>query len=117
AILKSSWKHLPYWESSVWLPLEGGQSKPLIVKIGEWPTLVGTSHGLLGDLREIAEKSDMHLGKKPEHFDLMRSDPNSYYALHVANLDMGTTLQWIWLAYATGAELAISHGKPLWQTS
>ena len=114
AIDESKWRYLPYWQGSVWLPLATSRP-PVVVNNGDWPIFIGTCAGLLDDLNEIAKKSDMRLGERPEHFDLMLNDPKRFYGVEWDAFGVETTIRWIWLAYATGAERAVAENKPLWQ--
>jgi hypothetical protein len=114
AIENSKWKNLPYWLQSVWLPLEGINVHPAVVKIEGTPTLIGTAAGLVNNLDEIANAADIGLKQKPNNFDLMMSDLKSFYSLKVGDLDEETTLRWLWNSYYEGAKLALQHNRPVW---
>jgi hypothetical protein len=110
----SVWKNLPYWTQTIWLPLENGEMGSKLVEEATNPTLICTASGLLSDLKQIAEKSDLKLGKKPKGFDLMLSDASAFYAKKNFQLDEDSTILWVWLSLQTGAELALKNNMPLW---
>jgi hypothetical protein len=115
AIDKSRWRNLPYWQHSIWLPLKGRKLAPIVAQVSGWPCLVGTASGLLDDLKDIAAISPKTLAEKPKSFDLMLSDPKTYFAQSTNALSEDETLCWIWHAYNFGAEQAIARSMPLWQ--
>jgi hypothetical protein len=110
----SMWKNLPYWTQTIWLPLENGEMGSKLVEEATNPTLICTASGLLSDLKQIAEKSDLKFGNKPKGFDLMLSDASAFYAKKNFQLDEDSTILWVWLSLQTGAELALKNNMPLW---
>lgn len=109
----SKWRHLPYWDGSIWFPLASSRL-PVVADIGG-PMFIGTYAGLLDDLHDIARKSDLRLGERPKYFDLMINSPKLFHEIAWDALDDETTIRWIWSAYTTGAQRAIAENRPLWQ--
>lgn len=114
AIDRSRWRNLPYWTDSIWLPLEIPNVVPEVVNLEGMPTLLGTTNGLLSDLAEVKALSTADLGTRPPFFDMMVNDPKAFGEVEDFSLDEKTTLQWVWLAFFTAAEMATQRNSPLW---
>ena len=74
----------------------------------------GSAYSLLANLAAISIASPYGLGTVPPHFDLMRTDPSSFYALQLDAFDEPTTLQWVWRALFAAATLSVEQNTPLW---
>jgi hypothetical protein len=77
AMTQSLWRHLPYWIESYWLPVRSDMA------VADQGGFLGSSCGLLANLADIAALSPHGLGTVPPHFELMRSDPQAFYALYL----------------------------------
>ncbi len=113
AIENSKWKQLPYWMTSIWLPL-GTPFGPSVLQIEGEPIFVGSAAGLKQDLNDIAKLSAHGLGTLPKHYELMRNDPKEFHNLDIESLDETSTLQWIWRVLFDASALAIEHQMPAW---
>jgi hypothetical protein len=113
----SRWKNLPYWLHAVWLPLNGETIEPVVWKDNAgWEVMISTATGLINDLQQISELSNMELGVKPGQFDLMLSDPPAFYK-STADITFSdkATLQWMWYAYFWAAQKSLQSSTPVWQ--
>jgi hypothetical protein len=106
----SKYRNMPWWEHSVWLPIEldhPGNLKHDIV-------FVGSCVALLRELRDLQNVSSFQLGVAPEGYQNMRADIRKFYQsiddLQLTEVDY---VRWIWLALRDGAELAIKHNSIL----
>jgi hypothetical protein len=108
ALARSRWRHLPYWIESYWLPVRSDTTSL------DGPVFFGSAYGLLANLAAIATTSPYGLGTVPPHFEMMRTDPRSFYALQLDAFDEQATLQWIWRALFEAATLSVERNIPLW---
>ena len=115
AIDRSRWRHLPYWLESCWVPLRSDATRVAAGKdTGGFPIFVGSAFALLDNLAEIASRSPYGLGQVPPHFELMRCDPDAFFALQVDTSDEPMMHRWIWRALFDGATLSIERNAPMW---
>jgi hypothetical protein len=71
---------------SYWLPVRSDTAT-------DGPVFFGSTYGLLTNLADMAAASPHGLGTIPEHFELMRADPKTFYALELDTFDEATMLQ------------------------
>ena len=111
AIEKSRFVQLPWWESSIWLPV--AFAPPTLLDDGS-PLFLGSCQALLAELEDVKSLSSWGLGQTPPGYDLMRADIKAFYRSDFKlNDDEPTIAQWIWKALYDGAEIAIRNSAPL----
>ncbi len=108
----SKFKNMPWWENSIWLPIE-------IEHVGvleDDPTFfVGSCRALLTELHSLQRASPLQLGSIPQGYGEMRTDIRKFYQSAAAiKLDEINCTHWIWRALHDGAEIAISENTVLW---
>jgi hypothetical protein len=110
AMMRSRWRHLPYWIESYWLPVRSDMA------VAHEGGFFGSSCGLLANLAEIAALSPHGLGTVPAHFDLMLSDLRAFYALDLNPVTESESamLQWVWRALFEAATLSVERNVPMW---
>jgi|GEM_PF-5118523 len=104
----SQWKNLPYWMNSLWLPIEHSSVLPVVLEANAETLFAGTASGLISDLEGIKAKSPERLGVAPPFFDLMVARRREFHQINI-HLDKTETLQWVWLAFRTAADMAVKE--------
>jgi len=107
---KSRYGNMPWWEHSIWLPVElrsgNLQADPTI--------FVGSCVALLRELRDLQDRSPLRLGSAPPGYQEMRADIRQFYRstndLHLTEEDC---VRWVWLVLRDGAELAMTQNTAL----
>ena len=108
----TSFKNMPWWDNSIWLPVEIEAPKSFE---GDDPTFIGSAPALLRELRTLQEASPLDLGRAPNGYEQMRADIGQFYRSdNEEQLDEPAIIQWIWRALHDGAELAIQARTVLW---
>ena len=97
-------KNMPYWENSIWLPIDFEPAGTL----EDDPTVfVGSAPALLRELTDLQQRSPLGLGASPNGYEQMRQDIRAFYRGHRASqLDESDTIRWIWRALFDGATIA-----------
>src|SRR5882762_6525596 len=65
AMERTRFRNLPWWLTSVWLPVLFQPPLEPAINMGGDPVFLGSSQGLVADLVEIQKVSDMSLGTVP----------------------------------------------------
>ena len=109
---KLKWKNFPWWDNSLWLPLEFDDPGGL----DDDPTFfVGSCQNLIAELDDLKRTSPLELGGVVTEYSDMRADFLKF-ARSNTRLDLRTEdcVRWIWRALHDGAELAIAQNAALW---
>jgi len=109
---KLNGKNFPWWDNSLWLPLEFDNPGGL----DDDPTIfVGSCQRLIAELDELKRTSPLQLGDVvTEYFD-MRADFLKFVRSNTELvLRTEDCVRWIWRALRDGAELAIAQNAALW---
>jgi hypothetical protein len=106
AMERTKFAHLPWWQTSVWLPVAFQPPKEPAIDMGGWPVFLGSCQGLLADLAAVQKISDMSLGTTPDGYDQMRADYRAFMRLGLEMTDERGIIQWVWKGLHDGAELA-----------
>jgi hypothetical protein len=113
ALEHTRFRHLPWWETSIWLPVTFQPPSEPAMKIDGWPVFLGSGQGLLSDLAEIRRLSDMSLGETPDGYDKMRADYGAFMRSRFELSDNRSVIQWVWRGLHDGAQLALSRSAPM----
>ena len=106
ALDRTRFRHLPWWQMSIWFPVAFQPPKePLLDKEG-WPVFLGSCQGLLDNLTEIQKLSNLNLGPPPSGYDEMPSDFTSFLDTDFSDVDERFLIQWVWRGLFDGATLA-----------
>ena len=105
--------HLPWWQTSVWLPVTFQPPKDPAIDMGGWPVFLGSCQGLLADLAEVQKLSDMTLGTTPDGYDAMRCDLRAWLRSGFELSDERAIIQWVWKGLHESAEIAVRTGSAL----
>jgi hypothetical protein len=105
-------KNFPWWDNSLWVPLEFDNPGML----DDDPTFfIGSCQRLIAELDELQRASPLRLGEVVPAYALMRAEylkfVRSDTELHLSADDC---VRWIWRALRDGAELAIAQNAALW---
>jgi hypothetical protein len=97
-------KNMPYWENSIWLPIDFEPAGTL----EDDPTVfVGSGPALLRELTDLQQRSPLGLGACPNGYEHMRQDIRAFYRdSRALQLDEADTIRWIWRALFDGATIA-----------
>ena len=111
----SKYRNMPWWDDSVWLPVE---FEPVTLEI-DAPFFVGSCVALLRELRDLQDISQIKLGSAPDRYDDMRADIRKFYRSIRSGAtfrltDVDDSVRWVWLALRDGAELAIKQNTVLY---
>jgi hypothetical protein len=115
AIDKTTYRNLPWWLQSVWLPLDFDPPKELASDEDD-PLFVGSCVKLLSELAEIRNKSDLDLGTVPDSYHAMRSDYGLWFRSVRDRDDVlseSDTIRWIWRSLNDGAEISKQECVPM----
>ena len=115
AIDKTTYRNLPWWIQSVWLPIEFDPPKDLASDADD-PLFVGSCVKLLSELAEIRNKSDLELGTVSDSYHVMRSDYGTWFRGAVDRDDVlseSDTIRWIWRSLHDGAEISKQKRVPM----
>lgn len=107
AITKTTFRSLPWWMESAWLPLD---LDPPIVEGG---TFIGSSIRLLDELMRIRKMSALDLAVRPADYADMREDYSKWFNTPHETMSEDDTLRWIWSALHEGAEISIEQQVPI----
>lgn len=109
---KLKWKNFPWWDNSLWLPLEFDNPGGL----DDDPTFfVGSCQRLIAELDELKQTSPLQLGDVVSEYSEMRADfPKVVRSNTELDLRTEESIRWIWRALRDGAELAIAQNTALW---
>jgi hypothetical protein len=114
---EARFRNLPWWENSIWLPVEfNPPEKPSIEENG-FPVFVGSSHRLLSELEEVQRSSPLALGTTPQGYDEMRSDLEGFYRSQFSLSEESSIIQWVWKGLYDAALIAIRERAPIWGMS
>jgi hypothetical protein len=114
AMDKTTYRNLPWWLQSVWLPIEFEPPKDIASDEGD-PLFVGSSVRLLSELAEIQDKSNLELGTVPNEYHVMCADYGTWLRSadgHDA-LSENDTIRWIWRSLSDGAEISKQKRVPM----
>lgn len=100
--------HLPWWQTSVWLPTAFVPPKDPPIDMDGWPVFLGSCQGLLADLSGVQKLSDMHLGTNPDGYDEMRADYKVFTRSGFEMSDERSIIQWVWKGLHDAAKLALN---------
>jgi hypothetical protein len=105
-------KNFPWWDNSLWLPLEFDESGRLD---DDESFFVGSCQSLIAELEELKRTSPLQLGEVVSHYSDMRTDFPKFVRSD-AKLDLSTEdcVRWVWRALRDGAELAMAQNAVLW---
>ncbi|EEF57730.1 hypothetical protein [Pedosphaera parvula] len=114
ALKSTRLKNLPWWETSIWLPLLfDPRPEPTVDSLGS-RSFLGSCPGLISELEDIQKKSDLDLGVTPPGYEEMRAAPEktqrSGFTLHG---DHRAAIQWVWKGLYDGAQLALRNSAPM----
>jgi hypothetical protein len=115
AMTKTSFRNLPWWLQSVWLPIEFEPPSELASDEGD-PTFLGSSVGLARELAKIKSMSSLELDAIPTSYAEMRKDYRSWVRSndnHYDALSEEETIRWIWNALSDAAQMSIERGMPI----
>jgi len=105
-------KNFPWWDNSLWLPLEFDDPGGL----DDDPTFfVGSCPRLIAELDDLKRTSPLRLGEVVPGYSDMRADYLKFVRSD-RDLDLSAEdcVRWIWRSLRDGAELAISENAALW---
>ena len=105
-------KNFPWWDNSLWLPLDFDDSGGL----EDDPTFfIGSCQRLIAELEELKRSSPLRLGDVVPEYSDMRADFVKFIRSDT-ELDLAADdcVRWIWRALRDGAELAIVQNSALW---
>jgi hypothetical protein len=104
-------KNFPWWDNSLWLPLEFDDPG----RLDDDATFVGSCQTLIAELDELKRISPLQLGDVVSEYSDMRADFLKFVRSDtVLDLRAEDCVRWIWRALRDGAELAIAHNAALW---
>ena len=104
-------KNFPWWENSLWVPLEFDNPGVL----DDDPTFIGSCQRLISELDDLQRASPLRLGEVVPAYDEMRADFVKFVRSDTElNLSADDCVRWIWRAFHDGAELAVSENAVLW---
>jgi hypothetical protein len=105
-------KNFPWWDNSLWLPLEFDDPGGL----DDDPTFfIGSCQRLIAELDELQRASPLRLGEVVPAYAEMRADYLKFVRSDTElDLSLDDCVRWIWRALHDGAELAISQNATLW---
>lgn len=109
AISATRFKHLPYWMSTVWIPIDFEQTSVLYAKTD--PLCIASSVGLLRNLEAIRALSPSSLGNPPECYGNEGGVPES------SPSPDDDCLRWVWYDLFQVGTLSLKHGAPVWGCS
>jgi hypothetical protein len=115
AMDKTTYRNLPWWLQSVWLPIEFDPPKDLASDEGD-PLFVGSCGQLLSELAEIQNRSDLELGTVPDAYHVMRSDHGTWFRGAPDRDDVlseSDTIRWISRSLNDGAEISKQKRVPM----
>jgi len=113
ALEHTRFRHLPWWQTSIWLPISFQPPPEPAMESDGWPVFLGSCQGLLADLAEIQKLSDMSLGATPEGYDAMRADHGAFMRSGFELSDDRSIIQWVWRGLHDSAEMALSRSSPI----
>jgi hypothetical protein len=113
ALEHTRFRHLPWWQTSIWLPIIFEPPREPAMESGGWPVFLGNCQGLLADLCQVQRLSDARLGSTPDGYEQMRADYRAFLRSGFELNDERTVLQWVWRGLQDGAEIAVSNSAPL----
>lgn len=105
-------RHLPWWQTSIWLPLEFQPPSDPAIDMDGWPIFLGSCQGLLADLTEVQKLSDMHLSATPSGYTNMRADYRAFMRSRFTMSDERSLIQWVWCGLHDAAQLGM-NGAPV----
>jgi len=105
---RTRFRHLPWWQTSIWLPVTFQPPPEPAIDMDGWPIFLGSCQGLLADLAEVQKLSDMKLGETPDGYDKMRADYRAFMRSRFTMSDERILIQWVWRGLHDGAKLAES---------
>ncbi len=108
AMERTKFRHLPWWQTSIWLPVEFQPPKDPAIDMDGWPIFLGSCQCLLADLAEVKKLSDMNLGATPDDYLKMRADYKAFMRSDFSLSDERILIQWIWRGLYDGAELGMN---------
>jgi hypothetical protein len=114
ALKSTRLKNLPWWETSIWLPLPfEPRPEPTIDSLGS-RSFLGSCQGLIAELEDIQRKSDLDLGTTPPGYEEMRADPEKVqHSAFDLPSDNRAAIQWVWKGLYDGAQLALRNSAPM----
>jgi hypothetical protein len=115
AMLKTTFRNLPWWLQSYWLPVEFDPPKELASDPND-PTFVGSSMRLLQELEKIRRMSPIDVGVIPLEYLEMRKDYRSWFRGTLGRhdpLSREDGIRWIWNALNEAARLSIERVAPI----
>jgi hypothetical protein len=109
---KLAGKNFPWWDNSLWLPLEFNDPGGL----DDDPTFfIGSCQCLIAELDELKRTSPLQLGEVTAEYSDMRADFLKFvHSKTELDLSGEDCVRWIWRALRDGAELAIAQNTALW---
>jgi hypothetical protein len=108
AMEKTKFLNLPWWQTSIWIPIVFRPPKEPAINMEGWPVFLGSCEGLLADLAEVRKLSAMNLGTIPEGYARMRTDYAGFMRSGFEISDERSIIQWVWLGLHDSAQLALS---------
>jgi hypothetical protein len=111
ALERTRFRQLPWWESSIWLPI--AFTPPTLLDDGGCPVLLGSCQQLLGDLEEVRRLSHLSMSTTPRGYEQMRSDIKAFCRSGFQLDDDASIIQWIWRALYDGPNTAIDNSAVL----
>jgi hypothetical protein len=115
AMVETSFRNLPWWLQSVWLPIEFDPPSDLASDEGD-PTFVGSSIRLARELTTIKTMSSLDFGAIPSSYMEMRKNYRSWFRAtldHRNPLSQDETIRWIWNALSEAAQMSIESKVPV----
>lgn len=114
---EARFRNLPWWENSIWLPVEFTPPEEPIIQENGWSIFLGSSRRLIAELEDIRGVSPVRLGNRPPGYDMMRSDLKGFYRSEFSLTEDDIILQWVWRGLYDAAEIANREGAPIWGMS
>jgi hypothetical protein len=111
AMMKTSFRNLPWWLQSVWPPIEFEPPSDLASDEGD-PTFLGSSVGLACELAKIKSMSSLDLNAIPSSYVEMRKNYRSWFRAtdeHHDALSEEEIIRWIWNALSEAAQMSIER--------
>jgi len=104
--------NLPYWQDSLWAPLDFTPAKAF-EDDSDGPFFFGSSPRLLAALNHIKTISRIPLGPAPSQYEVMISDPRTFYKTFDRLADEQSCIQWVWRGLHDAATLALQKRVPM----
>jgi hypothetical protein len=116
---RSTFKNLPWFMYSVWLPIRFQPPTKPPTDASGFPVFLGSCHGLLADLENVKKMSKWRLGAMPEGYESMRRDVIEFNKMVFASKGFRVrggdeaVAQWVWRALFDAATLGIEVNAPV----